>query len=121
MALLDAAAGLLFTGDTFYEGPIWLFVPETDWSAYAASAARLAALAPRLKRLHPAHNVAVSDPRLLLELPKAVEQVRSGRARGRESEGGKLEFPFGRFSILTSRAALAAGAASRPDGGSGRN
>ncbi|HEY2946474.1 MAG TPA: MBL fold metallo-hydrolase, partial [Vicinamibacteria bacterium] len=37
VALVDAAAGLLFTGDSFYEGTIWLYVPETDLTAYAAS------------------------------------------------------------------------------------
>src|SRR4029077_11099409 len=30
IALLDEKNGLLFTGDTFYAGPIWLFRPETD-------------------------------------------------------------------------------------------
>ena len=29
VALLDRRAGLLWTGDTFYEGPIWLFFPGT--------------------------------------------------------------------------------------------
>jgi glyoxylase-like metal-dependent hydrolase (beta-lactamase superfamily II) len=119
VALLDAAEGLLFTGDTFYEGPIWLFVPETDWNAYAASAARLAALAPNLKRLHPAHNVAVSDPALLVALAKAAEEVRSGRARGREGDRGRLEFSFGKFSIVTSRAALEGERPTPRDGGSG--
>jgi glyoxylase-like metal-dependent hydrolase (beta-lactamase superfamily II) len=30
IALLDAKNGLLFTGDTFYAGPIYLYRPETD-------------------------------------------------------------------------------------------
>jgi len=28
VALLDSASGLLWTGDSFYEGPIWLFFPQ---------------------------------------------------------------------------------------------
>jgi glyoxylase-like metal-dependent hydrolase (beta-lactamase superfamily II) len=51
IALIDVTAGLLWTGDTFYEGPIWLFFPETDLAAYETSLARLAALAPQLKAL----------------------------------------------------------------------
>src|SRR6185437_15324264 len=66
VALLDAAHGELFTGDTFYEGPIYVFSPGADFTAYSHSVDRLAALAPRLHKLCTAHNIAVSDPRLLL-------------------------------------------------------
>jgi glyoxylase-like metal-dependent hydrolase (beta-lactamase superfamily II) len=105
-ALFDAEAGLLFTGDTFYEGPIWLFVPETDWTAYEKSVARLAALAPKVRRVLPAHNSAVSDPSLLLALRDAVAAVRSGRAVARAKSNGQIEFSFGAFSIVTSKAAM---------------
>ena len=107
VALLDSAAGFLWTGDSFYEGPIWLFAPETDWSAYASSVDRLASLVPRLKTLFPAHNVAVSDPALLLRLQKGVAAVRSGQVEGKEDAKGQVTFPFDGFSILTSRRALA--------------
>jgi glyoxylase-like metal-dependent hydrolase (beta-lactamase superfamily II) len=119
IALLDAAAGSLWTGDTFYEGPIWLFVPETDWRAYAASVDRLAALAPKLKRLFPAHNVAGADPAVLLRLQKAVAEIRSGQAKGKE-EGEQITFDFDGFAILTSRRALEGKKKSDPaQGGSG--
>ena len=36
ISLIDRANGLLFTGDTYYPAPIWLFRPETDLDAYAA-------------------------------------------------------------------------------------
>jgi glyoxylase-like metal-dependent hydrolase (beta-lactamase superfamily II) len=107
VALLDAAAGLLFTGDSFYESAIWLYVPETDLKAYAASIDRLAAMVPRLKKLHPSHNVAVSDPQYLIRLKAAIAQVRSGHAKGVEGDNGQITFSFDGFSILTSRAALA--------------
>jgi len=106
VALWEETAGFLWTGDSFYEGPIWLFVPETDWTAFATSVDRMANLVPRLKKLLPAHNVAVSDPRNLLALQEAVRAVRSGRAAGREKPDGSIEFSFGVFSILTSRRAL---------------
>jgi glyoxylase-like metal-dependent hydrolase (beta-lactamase superfamily II) len=119
VALWDAAAGYLWTGDTFYEGPIWLFVPETDWAAYAASVDRLARLAPRVRRVFPAHNVAISDPSLLRVLQKAVAAVRSGKARSREKGGGQIEFRFGPFSIVTSKAALEGKGTDPSLGGSG--
>src|SRR5216684_3479738 len=42
ISLLDRANGLLFTGDTYYPAPIWLFRPETDLDAYVNSVKRLA-------------------------------------------------------------------------------
>jgi len=119
IALFDEAAGLLFTGDTFYEGTIWLYVPETDLAAFAASVGRLAALVPRLEKLHPAHNVAVSAPVRLLQLELAIGEVRSGRAKGVENAEGQITFSFGAFSILTSKAALAGASGDAGRGGSG--
>jgi len=49
VCLFDRAHGLLFTGDTYYPAPIWLFRPETDLGAYDASIRRLAALTPDVK------------------------------------------------------------------------
>src|SRR6266705_2852511 len=48
ISLLDRANGLLFTGDTYYPAPIWLYRPETNLDAYVNSVKRLAALAPQL-------------------------------------------------------------------------
>jgi glyoxylase-like metal-dependent hydrolase (beta-lactamase superfamily II) len=106
IAVLDSAAGYLWTGDSFYEAPIWLWFPETDLDAFEASVHRMALLAPRLTRLFPAHNGAVAAPAQLLELERALAEVRSGRARGERAQDSLLEFSFPGFSILTSRAIL---------------
>ncbi len=81
IALLDEKNGLLFTGDTFYLGPIWLFRPETDLDAYVASVQRLAAMASRLKLLLPAHNTPVADPAYLPKVVTAMQQVRRGEVK----------------------------------------
>ena len=101
LSLLDRTNGLLFTGDTFYPGPIYLFVPETDFAAYTRSVVRLAALEPRIKLLLPAHNVPVADPINLKKLAAAVEQVNSGQAKGQVTEGHR-EYQFDGFSLLLS-------------------
>src|SRR5246127_4654547 len=49
ISLIDRANGLLFTGDTFYPGEIWLYRPETDLPAYLAAIKKLVALAPETK------------------------------------------------------------------------
>jgi glyoxylase-like metal-dependent hydrolase (beta-lactamase superfamily II) len=117
-ALLDSASGYLWTGDSFYEGPIWLFVEETDWAAYARSVDRLAALVPSLTKLFPSHNVASSDPALLLQLQRAVRDVRSGKVQPTQGNGDQVTFDFGAFSFLTSKRALA-GHETPPVSGSG--
>lgn len=100
IALLDRARGHLFTGDTYYPGPIWLYFPGTDLAAYDASMARLAALAPSLTRVFPAHNFPVASPTVLPKVLAAFRQVRAGTAR-RETRGdGLVEYPFDGFAFL---------------------
>jgi glyoxylase-like metal-dependent hydrolase (beta-lactamase superfamily II) len=99
IALLDAQNGLLFTGDTFYPGPIFLYRPETDLDAYVASVKKLAALDPKLQLLLPAHNVPVASPGYLPRVVTAIEQVRSGKARA-QIRNGKHVYAFEDFSFL---------------------
>ena len=101
VALLDRRNGLLFTGDSFYPGPIYLFVPETDFGAYTRSVARLAALEPQIKLLLPAHNVPVAEPVFLKRLARAVEQVNQHQAKAQVTEGHR-EYSFDGFSLLLS-------------------
>ncbi len=101
VVLLDRKNGLLFTGDTFYPGPIYLFVPETDFAAYARSVAQLAALESQIKLLLPAHNVPVAQPFYLKRLADAVQQVQHGKVKSRVTEGHR-EYSFDGFSLLLS-------------------
>jgi glyoxylase-like metal-dependent hydrolase (beta-lactamase superfamily II) len=99
LMLLDRANGLLFTGDTFYPGPIYLFVPETDFAAYARSVDKVAALAGQLQLLLPGHNVPVASPDNLRRLQTAVEKVQSGAVKAKVAEGER-EYVFEGFSLL---------------------
>ena len=100
IALIDVTARLMWTGDTFYEGPIWLFFPETDLAAYETSLARLAALAPQLKALLPAHNTPKSDPSMLVQAGKGLGSVLRGSATPVPAWDGVVEFEFDGFSFL---------------------
>jgi glyoxylase-like metal-dependent hydrolase (beta-lactamase superfamily II) len=99
IALLDQKNGLLFTGDSFYLGPIYLYRPETDLDAYVASMQKLAALAPRLRLLLPSHNVRVADPSYLPKVVAAIQQVRRGEVKAVANDG-KHEYVFEGFSFL---------------------
>ena len=108
ISLLDRANGLLFTGDTYYPAPIWLFRPETDLDAYVASAKRLAALAPNLKLVLGAHNIPEADPSVLPRLVTAFESVRAGKVPPQKSDGGKTLYAVDGISFLLKTGTVAA-------------
>ncbi len=89
ISLLDRERGLLFSGDTYYPAPIWLFRPETNLDDYVASVKRLAALAPQLKLVMGAHNVPFAQPSVLATVVSAIETVRAGKVRGEPQDDGK--------------------------------
>lgn len=100
ISLLDRENGLLFTGDTYYPAPIWLYRPETDLDSYVASVKRLAALAPEIKLVLGAHNIPVAQPAVLPELVGAIEAVRSGQGTVKPEGKGKAFHKFGEFTFL---------------------
>jgi len=100
IALLDKDSGFLWTGDSFYEGPIWLFFPETDLVAYRESMARLAALVPNLSALFPAHNTPRANPALLVETLRALDLVLQGAVESTPVWEGVESFEFEGFGFL---------------------
>ena len=108
MCLLDASNGLLFTGDTYYAGEVFLWAPETDVARYEASIERVAALAPRLRLLLPAHGPPVAEPAQLLELRAALRDIDAGTVPFETTQRGRRLYKFGHFSILTSGPATSA-------------
>lgn len=107
VALLDRKAGLLWTGDMYYEGPLWLFFPGTDLDAYQRSMTRLASLVPNLKHLLPAHNLPLITPQRLIEVRDGLALIRAGKYKGEPLKetinplaGNVMEFTFEGFSFL---------------------
>ena len=100
ISLLDRFNGLLFTGDTYYPAPIWLYRPETDFKAYAASISKLNALAPSIKLVLGAHNIPVAQPIVLTRLVSAFAAVRSGKVSGTPEPEGKMLYKVGDISFL---------------------
>jgi glyoxylase-like metal-dependent hydrolase (beta-lactamase superfamily II) len=100
IALIDRENGLLFTGDTYYPGDIWLYRPETNLDAYVASVQKLAALAPQIKLVLGAHNVPVASPDVLPKLVEAIQSVRAGKITPEKIEGVKATYRAGEISFL---------------------
>jgi glyoxylase-like metal-dependent hydrolase (beta-lactamase superfamily II) len=100
ICLLDRDNGLLFTGDTYYPAPIWLYRPETDLDAYVASVKKIAELAPQLKLVLGAHNVPVAQPSVLPGLVSAIQAVRAGQGEVKAAGDGKAIHTVDGFSFL---------------------
>jgi glyoxylase-like metal-dependent hydrolase (beta-lactamase superfamily II) len=100
IALYDRANGLLFTGDTYYPAPIWLYRPETDLNAYAKSIARLADLSPHVKLVLGAHNIPVAAPSVLPQLVTAFADLRAGKASCKPEGAGKKLCTVDQFRFL---------------------
>ncbi|MFZ3264645.1 MAG: MBL fold metallo-hydrolase, partial [Terriglobales bacterium] len=99
ISLLDRANRLLFTGDTYYPATIWLYRPETNLDAYAASIHKLAALAPQIKTVLGAHNIPVAEPSVLPRLVAAFEEVLAGKAIATAGDPGRVIYKVDGFSF----------------------
>jgi glyoxylase-like metal-dependent hydrolase (beta-lactamase superfamily II) len=106
ICLLDSAAGLLFTGDTYYPAPIWLYRPETDLAAYESSVLRLELQARNVKLVLGAHNIPVALPSVLPKLAVAASELRNLSTRGKgkghckPAEPGKKTCKVGDLTFL---------------------
>ncbi len=87
-SLFDRASGLLFSGDFLYPGELYAFVPGSSLADYLWTAERLAETLPDGAAIHGGHgtDLATSAPVLaardLLDLRRALEEVRSGERAG---------------------------------------
>ena len=100
ITLLDRANGLLFSGDTYYPAPIWLYRPETDVDAYAASIRRLAELSPQVKLVLGQHNIPVASPSVLPRLVTAFDAVRGGTVPPTPLDSGQVIYKVDDISFL---------------------
>jgi glyoxylase-like metal-dependent hydrolase (beta-lactamase superfamily II) len=100
ICLFDRANGLLFTGDTFYPGTVWIYRPETDLAAYGKSVRRLAALEPEVKLVLGAHNAPVASPAVLGELASAFEKVQRHEVTPKVAGPEKVIYSVGGISFL---------------------
>lgn len=119
VALLDAENGLMFTGDSFYDATIWLYVPETNFSDYGHSIDRLARLENTVTYLLGAHNVARVDTGAITKVRQAYEILRSGKAEPVRSDEGQLTFDIDGIVFLTADPVLNGEQGDTTKGGSG--
>ena len=103
ICLFDKQAGFLWCGDSFYEGPIFLFSDSTDLKAYKKSINTIARFAAMSNCVLPAHNLPVVDPALVIEAAKDFNQIASGVKKGQPGAYNSLVFDCGKFSYQIGR------------------
>ena len=82
--------GLLFTGDTYYPGPIYVFGRGSDPAAYQRSVDALARLAPKVRLVLGGHNEPVAPPSALIELAREFDAIRAGKLPGKDEGNGHI-------------------------------
>jgi glyoxylase-like metal-dependent hydrolase (beta-lactamase superfamily II) len=118
-ALLDADNGLLFTGDSFYDAELWLFVPETNLDDYERAISRLAGVERDVKYLLGAHTSARVDAGRLTQVQTAFRKLRSGDFVGEMNPGGRSFLAVDGIEFVTSQQVLDGKQGDTSRGGSG--
>ncbi len=101
ICLLDRSARLLWTGDIFYTGAIYTYLPGGDLDQFIASYRRMIDLFPHYDRLMPSHNEPWIEKEILRDVLRAAEEVQAGGGVYVEGEGGIRRYDYGRFSLIT--------------------
>jgi glyoxylase-like metal-dependent hydrolase (beta-lactamase superfamily II) len=102
ISLLDIQERLLFVGDTFYQGPIFLYRPETNLKDYIQSVEKLVSLINnnRVDLMVPSHNIPNVNPHLLILAFEAIKKVIDGKIMAKKTDDGLHEYEFTDFSFI---------------------
>lgn len=109
ICLLDRDARLLWTGDTYYPGPICLHLPGSDLDEFIESYEKLLTLSEHYNMLIPSHNEPYVSKGELSKVLNAAKDVRSGNAEyvERTENGTKIRrHDYPGFAIITNASAI---------------
>jgi glyoxylase-like metal-dependent hydrolase (beta-lactamase superfamily II) len=98
ISLLDIQERLLFVGDTFYQGPIFLYRPETNLNEYIKSLEKLVNIIKTnpIDLMVPSHNIPNVNPDLLILTLEAIKKIRDGKILPKKTDDGLYnEYDFG--------------------------
>ena len=86
IALLDVERRVLFSGDSVQAGNIFMFGPNREFHAYAASMERLEGLMDRFDVIYPSHSEFPVSPDLITPLKEAAKKAIRGELPGETFE-----------------------------------
>ena len=105
VCLLDRDARMLWTGDIFYTGGIYTYLPGGDIDEFIKSYHRIIGMFPFYDKLMPSHNEPLVKKEILERVLDAVVSIQKGTA-GNYIEGFDGDVPvrrynYNRFAIIT--------------------
>lgn len=101
LCLLDRDRQLLFTGDTFYVGPLYAMLPESDLEAYLATAQTLLTVRNATEHLMTGHNRTQVDDLFLDKMYRGFRAIAQETATAEPVSGGRYQYyAFEGFGIL---------------------
>lgn len=94
ICLWEERAGLLFSGDTVYDDPIYVHLPHSDFNDYVHSLSLLCSLVPQTKKVLPSHGETPLEPMIILRIARVFQQVAQGGVEYwfKESPWGRVRF-----------------------------
>ena len=104
ICLLERDARLLFTGDMFYTGQIYTYLPGGDVPTFIQSYRRLMEYYSDFDRLMPSHNEPWVEKELLKKVLQAVEDIHTGKGKyieGTDRGTPIRKYAYDRFSLIT--------------------
>ncbi len=98
ICLQDSRYRILFTGDTFYPGTLWVHLEEADFDKYRESISYLTRLLEQVNHLCPAHNEAYVPKEMLFQALEAFEQIGASQLHAEVLDYARLYY-FQGFNI----------------------
>lgn len=103
--LLDHKNKILFTGDTFYKGPLYThlegdFYRDSNFQTYMKTVDNLLGLIPDLDYLYCSHNEPIASPPILKDVALAFKTI-DDKSIDYLDDGGLRRYNFDGFSIIT--------------------
>ena len=102
LAFLDRERGVLLSGDSVQEGPIFMFGSGRNFTALAASMRKLEKWIPEIKTVYPCHNAMPVDASFIPEIRRGAEAMLKGELEGyppKRTDMDCLEFAFERIKF----------------------
>ena len=89
ICILDRDAGLFWTGDIFYNAPLYVYGSTTNLDNFIESYRKMVDLSSNYEWLMPSHNETCIDKEILSRVLKLAEDIKAGTAGGyREQNRG---------------------------------
>ncbi|MBO4921271.1 MAG: MBL fold metallo-hydrolase [Lachnospiraceae bacterium] len=86
IALLDIKNRVLYSGDTVQSGIIFMFGKNRNMDTYIESLKKLEKIIDRFDLIYPSHDRCPVKPDIIPKLIEGANQVREGKAEGREMD-----------------------------------